>query len=420
MARKVKDKELDTAAARARLKPRGKPYWRALDRGLHIGYRRLKDASGTWVARLYLGSQTYRTESIGMADDLAPADGITVLDFWQAQGKARELQQQQRAGSVRGPITVADAMDEYIEHLTVEKSAKTVLDTKRRAEGLILPTLGTIAIADLTADRLRDWRNSLAKAPARQRTRPGAAQNHRAFDQRARRATANRTWTILRAALNLAFRNDKVDTDPWRKVAPFAKVDSARVRWLKRDEAVRLINAAAPDFRMLVQAALATGCRYSELARLVVEDFEDHGAYGTVRIQQSKSGKPRHVIVRDEGRLLFKQITAGRASDEPMLRKADGSTWGECHQTEPMKRTCLRAKIKPANFHSLRHTWASHAVQNGVPLLVVAKNLGHRDVRMIEKHYGHLAPSYIIDTIKDRGPTFGFAPDAKIATFPQK
>jgi hypothetical protein len=99
MARKIKDKELDSSAARARLKPRGKPYWRSLDRGLHIGYRRLKGASGTWCARLYLGRQSYRVESIGVADDLAPADGTAVLDFWQAQARAREFLEQRVHGS---------------------------------------------------------------------------------------------------------------------------------------------------------------------------------------------------------------------------------------------------------------------------------------------------------------------------------
>ena len=44
---------------------------------------------------------------------------------------------------------------------------------------------------------------------------------------------------------------------------------------------------------------------------------------------------------------------------------------------------------------------------NGVPLLVVAKNLGHADTRMVESHYGHLAPSYIADAIRAGAPRFG-------------
>ena len=52
-----------------------------------------------------------------------------------------------------------------------------------------------------------------------------------------------------------------------------------------------------------------------------------------------------------------------------------------------------------------------------MPLLVVAKNLGHRDTRMVETHYGHLAPSYVADAIRAGAPRFGFKkPDKKIAT----
>jgi integrase len=81
-----------------------------------------------------------------------------------------------------------------------------------------------------------------------------------------------------------------------------------------------------------------------------------------------------------------------------------------------MAETCKRAKIYPAvGFHQLRHTWASHAVMNGVPLMVVAKNLGHADTRMVEKHYGHLAPSYIADAIRTGAPRFGFEADPKLA-----
>jgi hypothetical protein len=43
----------------------------------------------------------------------------------------------------------------------------------------------------------------------------------------------------------------------------------------------------------------------------------------------------------------------------------------------------------------------------GVPLLVVAKNLGHKDTRMVEKHYGHLAPSFITEAIRASAPRYG-------------
>ena len=241
----------------------------------------------------------------------------------------------------------------------------------------------------------------------------GEKQKHRTVTSddalRARRSSANRIWTLLRAALNHAFQNGNAASDiAWRKVKPFKNVDTARLRYLTIAEAQRLINASEPDFRQLVQAALQTGARYSELARLTVTDFNPD--VGTVQIRQSKSGKPRHIVLTDEGSAFFKQLTAGRTGDAPMLPKADGSTWKTSHQLRPMADAVRRAKIKPAvSFHGIRHTWASHAVMNGMPLMVVARNLGHVDTRMVEKHYGHLAPSYVADAIRTSAPRFGSA-----------
>jgi hypothetical protein len=41
--------------------------------------------------------------------------------------------------------------------------------------------------------------------------------------------------------------------------------------------------------------------------------------------------------------------------------------------------------------------------------------LGHADTRTVERHYGHLAPSYISDAIRAAAPTFGIKPDRKVA-----
>ena len=45
----------------------------------------------------------------------------------------------------------------------------------------------------------------------------------------------------------------------------------------------------------------------------------------------------------------------------------------------------------------------------GAPLIVVARNLGHADTRMVEKHYGHLSASYVADEIRRAAPRFGIA-----------
>jgi integrase len=232
---------------------------------------------------------------------------------------------------------------------------------------------------------------------------------------RRRRATLNRTLTVLKAALNLAWSKGKIPSDTaWRRVKPFKEADAARMRYLTIPEAKRLINASPMDFRQLVQAALLTGARYGELAALVVEDFNPDS--DTLHVKTSKSGKGRHIALTDEGARYFSALTAGRKSGEPILRKANGERWHTAHQARPMAEACKVAKISPpASFHCLRHTYASHAIMNGAPLFVVAKNLGHADTRMVEKHYGHMAPSFIADAIRAAAPKFGITGDTKVA-----
>ena len=84
MARRVRDRAIETREARRKLKASGKPYWRAIGKGLHVGYRKGK-SSGVWVVRRYLGGQNYSMHTIAEADDVLDADGEDVLDFWQAR-----------------------------------------------------------------------------------------------------------------------------------------------------------------------------------------------------------------------------------------------------------------------------------------------------------------------------------------------
>jgi integrase len=136
---------------------------------------------------------------------------------------------------------------------------------------------------------------------------------------------------------------------------------------------------------------------------------------GTLAIRKSKSGKARHIILTPEGATWFRAHTAGRSGHELMFRHADGTGWKLSEQGRPMREAVARAKISPPiGFHGLRHTWASLSVMNGMPLMVVAKNLGHRDTSMVEKHYGHLAPSYITEAIHAGAPRFNVKPDKKI------
>ena len=349
-----------------------------------------------------------------LADDYSNADGAAILNFAQAQERAKATAP--RATAAARPYIVANALEDYFRFLEHDgRSKHSVYDARHRADAFILPKLGDVGLSALTTERLRRWRDGLASMPPRLRTRKGEEQRHREPTdgddaKRARRASANRTWTVLRAALNHAFHEGKCVSDlPWRKVKPFRRVDAARLRYLSIAEAKRLLNACNPDFRRLVQAALQTGARYGELIRLEIGDFNPDA--GTIAVRQSKSGKPRYIVLSDEGAAFFREAVTGRASDEPLFLRADGKPWAASHQLRQMREASERARIDPPiSFHGLRHTWASLAVMAGMPLMVVARNLGYSDTRMVEKHYGHMAPSFITDAVRKNAPRFGFKP----------
>ena len=404
MPRIVRDAALENRSGRSRLKVAQEPYFRLIEPGLFLGYRKLSSGPGKWITRRYRGDGSYAKENLRtadgaliIADDFAEADGVSVLTFAQAQAAAR-----MKPGQSSGPYTVANACADYLNRLRSDgRSDRAIRDAQYRIDRII-EDLGKVKTSALTSDRLKNWRNSLV----------GVVKND--DERRAKRATANRTWTTLRAALNLAFENRKIENDlAWRSVKPFKGVDVARVRYLTVEECQRLINACDQDFRSLVMAALQTGCRYGELTRLTVNDYNPDA--NTLTIGQSKSGKSRHVVLTEEGVELFRQVCAGRAGSDLILRRDDGEPFGKSHQIRPMNEACDRAHIKPhISFHILRHTWASLAAMNGMPLMVVAKNLGHADTRMVEKHYGHLAPSYVAEAIRAGAPRFGTAPSSSV------
>ena len=143
MARRVRDRAIETRDARRKLKASGKPYWRAIGKGLHVGYRKGK-TSGVWVIRRYLGDQNYSLQTIAEADDVLDADGIDVLDFWQAQEAARNLRQRPRLGA----YTVADAVRDYLDRLEGRASWH---DTKKRLEAFALPEFGDKKVAELSS-----------------------------------------------------------------------------------------------------------------------------------------------------------------------------------------------------------------------------------------------------------------------------
>ncbi len=412
MARLVRDSRLESREARSRLKSRKEPYWKLISEGIHLGYYR-GDRGGMWHARVRSANgERYVKSAIGKADDYAHADGETTLSFSQAQEQARKFAHKVIHGEHHNkPYTVFLASEEYLADFKIN-GKKSYYTTKTQINVHILPIFRDELVSNLTFNKLNAWKNKLATTDKRARTGIGEDQqyienkNDDPEYQRKRRATANRIITTLKAILNHAFKTDRVKSnEAWQKLKPFKNVSEPKIRFLDEKDSLRLLNACESDFRLLVRGALLTGARYGELTTLKVSDFTDTQ---TIYIHQSKSGKPRHIPLNEEGIKFFNQITTGKKSHELIFTRANGSQWKKNYQIRPLIAACTIAEIKPTiTFHDLRHTYASALAMRGVPLQVIAAVLGHSDTRITHKHYAHLMPSYIADVIRQNLPNFG-------------
>lgn len=458
MARSKRSTKLDSRSARLAL-PVEVRHLDPIQPGRYIIYQRPKSkAAGSWLARWFdLTTKKQRQARLGTADDYADADGIDVLTYSQAQAKARKWFDRRAdeahlvlEGVIRkiGPFTVADAMEAYLDDMdrAGKKSAK---DARARSGLHIFPALGEVEVEKLTRLRLEKWRDALAASPRTKKTRKRPLPKHprkpvsavkpspppkTADEKRARKSTANRVLSTLKAALTYAKTRGLVGCpdDAWRNTKPFRSVDEARQNYMTPEEQQRLLNAITEgDSRRLVYGALLTGCRYGELARMKVRDFD--AASGTVLIQESKAGKPRHVLLTIEGRAFFESVTAGRGPHETLFtreafedqRRLDPETrepiekvqraWRPSEQKRLMADACDAAKLPRMGFHQLRHSYASALVAAGMPLAYVAQLTGHADTRILEKHYAHLAPSDLSRSLEALAPKLGI-PTAHVET----
>jgi integrase len=386
--------------------------------GIRLGYRRGRKSNGrggTWLAASRNGQGVRVQARLGRADDAVAADGASILSHEQAKDAARAWAKSLKAGSDASPaLTVNAILDRYFEARAAE-GMKSIYDAKSRAALHIRPKLGSLRVSELTVEKLRKWRDGMATAPRRLRTGKFATKpNMRPLDTndpeaaRRRRDTANRTLTTLKAALNWARDHRFVDDDTaWRLVRPYRGTTSARVRFLSLEEQQKLVDVAEGDLRNLLAAALMTGARFGELARMTVRDFDADN--GSIFIAESKSGRARHVPLTAGGLTLFKQLSEGRASQEPILLRGDGP-WKPATYQRSFQAAVASAELADITLHELRHSYASTMVRAGAPLLVVAQALGHSDTRMVDRHYVHLAPSYVANTIRQTAPDLRLKP----------
>lgn len=220
------------------------------------------------------------------------------------------------------------------------------------------------------------------------------------------RKLARATYVVYLAAVAFLYRHtlrrpELVDGIP----RPLAKRSRAPAV-LQVSEVRRLLGAAPSPFaRTMMLVAYDAGLRISEVCRLRIEDVRSQD--GFLHIRDAKGGKDRVVKLSDEALSALREHwrrerpTAGwifPARQSPAPRS--GPPWADRPVNPRTVGEWFRAAANAAglsravHFHTLRHCYATHLLEMGVPLNVIQISLGHSDLETTTR-YAHVRPELI-------------------------
>ena len=389
---------VDTVSGRDRLKPRREPYWHRLNRGLHVGFRKMtSDSAGTWQVRV-LENGEKREVSLGRLDEFRPSDrfaqAVLAAQAAIVQGHPApsppppiiDIQAPDGASpptDISTPYTVNDACLDYVKRTLEVRGADAAEDLKDRYRRWISGSdIETVPLTELTREQVKAFRQQLSAKPARADysggTRPRA------------KSTVNRDLAAIRAALNFSLADGHVATDVAWKVALKAIGNATQRRrlYLDREQRRALVQAAGLDIALFLKCMAMLPLRPGAMAALNVDDYDVR--LRSLIIGKDKGGHSRIITLPSEIEPILLTAIGTKKQNEPLFSRQDGVRWSRDSWKKPIKEAARKAALpESTTAYTIRHSVITDLVHGGLDLLTVAQISG-TSVAMIEKHYGHL------------------------------
>lgn len=207
-------------------------------------------------------------------------------------------------------------------------------------------------------------------------------------------ATVNRYLAVLKTLLRKACYEWE-----WTARVPRIKMfkeNNERVRWLTRDEALKLLSVLPPEHEKMARFALATGVRQRNLLRLQWSQIDLEREIAWFYANQTKNKASLGIpLNKDAMAVLLQQLgkhtTYVFASRGCARNGIDSDVW---------KRALGKAELEDFKWHDLRHTWASWHVQAGTPIHVLKELGGWKTLSMVLR-YAHLSVGKMADEARN-------------------
>ena len=349
-----------TDAAIARLRPREREYTVWDSKVPSLGVRVRPSGGRSYVLLRDVGGRSKRV-SIGPVSTMTVAEARRECLARQASPEPDSA-----SGPTRAPLLRDFVANEWRQAHFDRYKPSTKKGVRSVLEGRMLPAFGSKQLDRITPAQVRKWFDAFSRAA------PG---------------NANSALKLLRQIMNFAIACGYIDANPMRGIRRNRR--PALTRFLSREEIGRLHKALDRQTRKggreqadIIRLLLLTGCRKGEIVRLRWSEVDGD----RLVLADGKTG-PRTLPLNTQARRILER------------QPRDGSSFVFPSPRDPSRprsrnlalwyRVRREAGIEDVRLHDLRHTHASHAVMNGVPVPVVSRLLGHSNVRMTLR-YAHL------------------------------
>jgi len=205
--------------------------------------------------------------------------------------------------------------------------------------------------------------------------------------------TVRKEVGVLKHLLNFAVDSGMLSANCALRVK-LPQAPAGRVRYLQPGEFQVVLEHCPPWIKPVAQLAVATGMRRGEILGLRWMDVDLMNR--CINLPQTKNGEGRTVYLNKLAMDVFSSLDLDMdiEPEQPVFAlDVEPEELSMCFM-----RACRKARIVDFSFHDLRHTHATWLRQSGVPLDLIAKQLGHRDLRMTQR-YAHLHASQVRDAV---------------------
>jgi integrase len=300
-------------------------------------------------------------------------------------------------GKKRKDIGFDDAGEKFLAWATTEKRANT-LRGYRKCLARLAQTFGSQKLGQITTWQLESYRQKRSAGVTLTETeRPADTSDANwarlcKLAQKGAPIRVNRELGLVKNLFNKMISWGLYEGEnPVCKVK-FKKEPRTRLRWLKPEEADRLLAACAEPLKTLVLVGLHCGLRIqAEALTLRWEDVDLKRGMLVVQAGYAKNGKTRSVPLNSIVRAALEQLQRTAIGDL-VFSKVDGLPFRSIKTV--FRTACKRAGLVGVTPHTLRHTFASRLVASGVDLRSVQTLGGWASLSMIER-YSHVSAPHL-------------------------